>query len=119
MKTREKAPQLKILIERLDRAGIEKKAPVWRAVARGLNRPNRRGYKMGLYRLDKLTKDKESVVVPGAVLGTGSMKKALTVAALRFTPSAREKIEAAGGKCLGIAEMLEKNPKGSKVRIMG
>lgn len=119
MKIREKNPPLKALIERLDKAGTEKKAPIWRAVAKGLNRPSRKGYKLSLYRLEKNAKDKEAIVVPGIVLGSGDIKKSLTIAALRFTPSAKEKIEAAGGKCLGIGEMLEKNPKGSKVRIMG
>ena len=119
MKIREKNLPMKTLIEKLDRAGIEKKAPIWRAVAKGLNRPNRKGYKVNLLRLEKNAKDKESIVVPGMVLGSGELKKALTIAALKFTPSAREKIEKAGGKCLEIGEMLEKNPKGSKVRIMG
>lgn len=119
MKIREKNPPLKALIERLDKAGIEKKAPAWRAVAKGLNRPRRQGYKVSLQRLEANAKDKESVVVPGVVLGSGEIKKALTVAAVRFTPSAREKIEKAGGRCLEIEEMLEKNPKGSKIRIMG
>lgn len=41
---------------------------------------------------------------PVAVLGNGEIKKALTVKAHRFTKSAKEKIEAAGGK----AEIIEK-----------
>jgi large subunit ribosomal protein L15 len=41
---------------------------------------------------------------PLAILGNGEIKKALTVKAHRFTKSAREKIEAAGGK----AEIIEK-----------
>ena len=41
---------------------------------------------------------------PVAVLGNGEIKVALTVKAHRFTKSAKEKIEAAGGK----AEVIEK-----------
>ncbi len=41
---------------------------------------------------------------PVAVLGNGELKKALTVKAHRFTNSAKQKIEAAGGK----AEIIEK-----------
>ena len=33
------------------------------------------------------------------VLGTGDLKKALTVVAHQFTAGARKKIEAAGGRC--------------------
>ena len=41
---------------------------------------------------------------PVVVLGNGELKVALTVKAHRFTASAKEKIEAAGGK----AELIEK-----------
>ena len=41
---------------------------------------------------------------PIVILGNGEIKKALTVKAHRFTKSAKEKIEAAGGK----AEIIEK-----------
>lgn len=41
---------------------------------------------------------------PVAILGNGEISKALTVKAHRFTKSAKEKIEAAGGK----AEIIEK-----------
>ena len=40
---------------------------------------------------------------PVAILGSGEINKALTVKAHRFTQSAKEKIEAAGGK----AELIE------------
>ncbi len=47
---------------------------------------------------------REAGLVKGApqgikVLGTGSLTKALTVAAHKFTEGARKKIEAAGGRC--------------------
>lgn len=37
--------------------------------------------------------------LPLKVLGTGELKKALTVSAHNFTAGARKKIEAAGGRC--------------------
>ena len=40
---------------------------------------------------------------PVAILGSGELTRALTVKAHRFTQSAKEKIEAAGGK----AEVIE------------
>jgi large subunit ribosomal protein L15 len=42
--------------------------------------------------------------VPVKVLGDGELSKALTVHAHRFSKSAREKIEAAGGTCQPIEE---------------
>jgi large subunit ribosomal protein L15 len=37
--------------------------------------------------------------LPVKILGTGDLKKALTVSAHNFTAGARKKIEAAGGRC--------------------
>jgi large subunit ribosomal protein L18e len=119
MEARNKSPLLRDLIRGLRERSRKQKAPVWEAVARGLNRPRRRGLKVNVYRLEKFSKAKETVAVPGDVLGSGEIRKALTVGALRFSPRAREKITRAGGKCLSIEELAEKNPKGSKVRIMG
>jgi len=56
--------------------------------------------------------------VPGKVLGTGELNKKITVAAYTFSEQAVQKINAKG-KCLSIKELVEKNPKGNKVRIMG
>jgi len=119
MKVRGKSPVTRNLIEKLNRVSVEKNAPIWKAVAEGLNRPRRVGYRTNLYRIEKYAKPKENVVVPGIVLGSGEIKKTVTVAALRFSDAARKKIEAAGGACLSIEEMLEKIPSGRKVRIIG
>lgn len=119
MKVREKNPPLRDLIRELRERSREGKAPVWEAVARGLNRPRRKGYRVNMYSLEKNCRAKETIVVPGDVLGAGDIKKALTVGALRFSGQARDKITKAGGQCMSIRELAEKNPKGSKVRIMG
>ena len=114
MKIREKNPDLKNLV-----MNLQKGKQAWRAVAEGLNRPRRGRHEVNLYRIEKHANPKESVVVPGIVLGDGEIKKSVVVAALKFTKGAREKIEKAGGRCLSIEELLEKNPKGEKLRIMG
>ncbi|MFQ5647866.1 MAG: 50S ribosomal protein L18e [Candidatus Aenigmatarchaeota archaeon] len=119
MKVREKAPPMQELIESLRRLSVEKKAPIWKAVAAGLNRPTRRERKANLYKIEKYAKAKETLVVPGTVLGFGEIKKPVTVAALRFSGAARQKIEKAGGTCLSIPELAEKVPNGRKVRIIG
>ncbi len=61
----------------------------------------------------------ETVVVPGKVLGDGSLDHKLEIAAFKFTQSAKEKIKKAGGKFMSISELIKKNPKGSNVRIIG
>ncbi len=113
MKTRNKNPVLKGLIEELEK----KKEPVWKAVAKALNRPRRKRFEVNLYRIAKNAKPNENIIVPGVVMGPGELSKPFTIAALRFSAEARKCIENAKGKCLSIPEMVEKNPK--RLRIMG
>lgn len=47
-----------------------------------------------------LNKYEGEVNIEGKVLGKGELKKSLTVHALKFSKTAKQKIEAAGGKCL-------------------
>lgn len=117
MKIRDKSPSTRVLIEDLQKKGTEN--PIWKAIARSLNRPQRKGYEVNLLRIEKYAKPREKIIVPGVVLGVGEIKKAVTVAALKFSGAARGKIEKAGGKCLAIEEMMKENPKGKGVRIMG
>ena len=115
MKLREKNPLLRKEIESLNKAGVEK--PIWKAVAKGLNRPRSRRYEVDLSRLERFAEENGTIVVPGIVLGDGQIKKRLTVAAVRFSAEARKKIEKAGGKCLAIEDVSGEEP--SKIRIMG
>ena len=110
---------MKKLIGDLVSKSYENKAPFWRAVAEQLNRPTRNHSKVNLYHLNKNTKSNDIVVVPGSVLGSGDLTKSLTVAALRFSSSAKEKIQKAKGQTLSINDLFEKKPKGKGVKIVG
>lgn len=117
MKVKNKSPHLKEIINKLVSMGV--KNPIWKAVAKGLNRPRRKKYEVNLYQIEKFAKKNETIIVPGAVLGVGELTKPLTVAALKFSRKAEEKIKKAGGTCLSIETLIEKNPKGSNIKIMG
>lgn len=118
MKVVQKNEQLMELLQTLKRAAIENNAPVWKAVAENLERPTRQRRVVNLYKIERYARDGETVVVPGKVLGTGECTKKLHVAAYSFSTDAQEKISKAG-KCMSIAELVAKNPKGEKVRLMG
>jgi len=118
MKVKNKDESVKLLIEKLNKKGKEKH-PFLKAIAKGLNRPRRERYEVNLIRLERYADPKDMVIVPGHVLGSGEIKKALTIAALKFSKSAREKIEKAGGRCMDIEELIEKVPSGKRIKIMG
>ena len=119
MKVREKSTLLADLIRKLDEKGRQENKPFWGTLAKKLNRPRRKAYEVNLFSLEKNATGKETVVVPGYVLGSGEITKPVTVAALRFSGKAEEKIKKAGGKTLDIEDFVESKPDLKTVRIMG
>ena len=116
MNIRDKQPLMKELIISLQKAGREKKAPIWTAVARSLNRPRRQARDVNVFDLD-MTPATE-VIVPGKILGAGQLTRKLIVAAVTVSPQAREKITKAGGTVYTIQQMIEKNPTGKGVQVL-
>ena len=105
---------LKALIWRAN----EEDAAVWRALADRLRKSRSRRATVNVSKINRHTSDGETVVVPGKVLGSGSLSHRVSVAALSFSKSAMEKIEGSGGRCLTIIDLLKENPKGSMVKII-
>lgn len=110
--------RLRRLITELKRASRKEKVSIWKDVAEKLAKPRRRKIEVNISGINRNARAGEVVVVPGVVMAAGELDKEVTVAAWRFTATAKKKIENANGKTLTIEELVEKNPKGSKVRIM-
>jgi large subunit ribosomal protein L18e len=73
---------------------------------------------VNLSRINRHTEKREVIVVPGKVLGTGTLNHPVTVAAFGASEKAKEKLAAAKAKYLSISELVKKNPKGTKVKII-
>ncbi len=119
MKVRGKNLLLKDLIVKLEEKGRQENVPFWTSLAKKLNRPRRKAYEVNLFNLAKNATGKETVVVPGYVLGSGEIAKPLTIAAIKFTGKAEEKIKKAGGKVLDMEDFVDSKPNLKTVRIMG
>jgi large subunit ribosomal protein L18e len=119
MKTPEKTNQeLKNLIRFLEKAAREKNAKIWKAVAKLLSKSSRKRIVVNISKINRHTKKGETIVVPGKVLAAGEIKHPVIIAAYAFSQTAKIKITKAKGKCLSISELVEKNPKGSNVKII-
>jgi large subunit ribosomal protein L18e len=112
-------PNLVYLIESLKKESRGKGAAIWRDIALRLEKTKRNWAEVNLSKLERYTEEGDVIVVPGKVLGAGSLNKKLTIAAYKFSGSARKKIEGAGGKSLTIAQLVQEVPDGSGVTIMG
>lgn len=112
-------PQVLHLISDLKNQSREKGVALWRDIALRLERPLRNYAEVNLSKINRHTKEKEVVLVPGKVLGAGELNHQLTIAAVNFSASAKNKITVAGGSCLTIEELMSRNPEGSGVKIIG
>lgn len=117
MVTKHKNTELQELIGELKKASIEQDAAVWKAIALQLERPTRHQPIVNLSNLNRYTKQGETIVVPGKVLGDGELNHSLTVAALGFSCSAEMKLKASKATISTIADIMKKDPKGKTVRI--
>ncbi len=112
-------PELIALINKLKEQSRVNNVKIWRDIASRLERPNRLYAEVNLSKIERYCKDGETIIVPGKVLGSGMLNKRVTVAAWKFTKSAEEKIKKAGGRVLTIEDLMNENPRGSNIRIMG
>ena len=95
------------------------KAPIWRALQEELVGPRANRREINVRRLAKITEADEVVIVPGKVLGTGSLGHKLTVCALSISQTAAKKITESGGKVVTFDDLINKHPDGKGVRIIG
>jgi large subunit ribosomal protein L18e len=95
------------------------KAPIWRALQEELAGPRANRRDINVRRLAQITKADEVVVVPGKVLGTGSLGHKLTVCAFSISETAAKKIIESGGTVLTFDDLINKHPDGKGVRIIG
>ena len=108
-------PELSKLIDELRQLSLSQKAPLWKRIAKDLAKPTRQRRNINLSRINRYTESNDTVVIPGKVLGTGEPNEKVTVAAWQFSQSAKEKLK----NNLTIKELMEKNPKAKKLKIMG
>ncbi len=88
-----------------------RKTPFGKNLKNLMQKSRSRRAEVNVGKISKLTKKGDSIVVPGKVLGTGAIDHAVTVAANNFSESARRKIEAAGGKTIGIEAVEDKKAR--------
>ena len=109
--TKSTNPELIQLIRFLKKQSNENNAEIWRDVAKHLAKTRQNRAAVNLSRINR-------IVVPGKILGAGAIDHAVTVAALNASEKAKAKLAAAKAQYVSIPKLVEKNPKGSNVKII-
>ncbi|PSQ61172.1 MAG: 50S ribosomal protein L18e [Halobacteriales archaeon SW_9_67_25] len=110
-------PRLNSLIADLKSAARNAGGDVWGDVAERLEKPRRTHAEVNLGRIERYAREDETVVVPGKVLGSGQLRKEVTVAAVDFSGTAETKIDQVG-ETVRLEQALEDNPEGANVRVI-
>ena len=108
-------PNLRKLIQDLRILAYKEKTNIWKTITNELEKPTRKRRSVNLSKINRHSKDNETILVPGKVLGTGTVTKNITIAAFQFSESAKNKLK----NCMNIQELIKKNPKGKNIRILG
>jgi len=106
-------------ISELKKAFLDSKVKLWKRLYKEISRSTRNRRVVNIIRLDKHTKDNDVVVVPGKLLGVGTMTKKITVAPLLISEKAEQKLKDAGCKVISFKDLIKNNPKGTNVKIIG
>ena len=91
---------------------------VFGAVAEKLSAPASQKSQVNLSRIEKFANKDETIIVPGKVLGDGTLTKKVTIIGFSASEGAINKINAAGSKFVSIREFLDNKPT-NKIRIIG
>ena len=110
---------LENLIHELKKRSNGQSISLWKRVANDLEKPTRQRRVVNLSSLSRYTKENEIIVVPGKVLGAGSLDHKLTISAFQFSNDAKQKIEKVGAKIVPLLELSKENPNGKGIRIIG
>jgi large subunit ribosomal protein L18e len=103
----------------LKKASIKNDAPIWAKLAEYALKPSIARRDINLNRIAQLTKENDTVVFPGKVLGTGNVSHKITLCSFSISNSAVDKIIDNGGKLISFSDLIEQNPTGKGVVLLG
>ena len=103
----------------LKKASTKNDAPIWGKLAEYALKPSIARRDINLNRIARLTKDNDTVVFPGKVLGTGNVSHKITLCSFSISESAAKKIIENGGKLISYSKLIEENPTGKGVVLLG
>jgi large subunit ribosomal protein L18e len=111
--------EMRKLVHFLKKAAKETDSDLWLAIADQLDKSKRSRRAINLNRINRFSKDGETVVVPGKVLGVGALDHPITIGALSFSIEAARKILESGGRYHTLRELFVMKQKDSDIRIIG
>ena len=105
-------------INELRKFSNETKSPLFRAVAKKLSASASQKTKVNISKIEKFAKEGEEIIIPGKLLGVGTLTKKVTIIAFNASVEAVEKVKKSGGKFVKLCDFIKTKPK-TKPKIFG
>ena len=90
----------------------------WRLIAQKISGARRTYASVNLEFIENHSKEGDTIVVPGKVLGSGSLHKKIRICAMSFSESALIKLKNAKAEIFQISDEIKKNPKAEGIKIL-
>jgi large subunit ribosomal protein L18e len=104
---------------RLEKHSKKSKQRIWKDASEAVLASRKNRPAVNIAQISRNSKEGAKILVPGKVLGLGSINHKVTVAAYSFSKDARAKIAASGGMCVSINEFMESTPSAKDVVLLG
>lgn len=95
-----------------------KRAKGWNKIAQIVSGGRRSYSNINLGRIEKESTEGDILIIPGKVLGNGSLTKKIKICALYFSTSAIDKIKQSKSESIKIVDEIKKNPSGEGVKLI-
>ncbi len=95
-----------------------KKNEKWLKVASLLSAPRKKRFEANLDKIDRESKEGDSIVIPGKVLSQGEINKKIRVIAVGFSESAKKKLLNSKCEVVYIIDEIKNNPEAKGVKIL-
>ena len=97
---------------------LAKKNEKWLDVASILTSPRRKRIEFNLSEIENQKDIKETLIVPGKILGQGEVSRRMKIATLAISGSAKEKLKSSGSEVILLVEEIKKNPEARGIKIL-
>jgi len=105
----------KELVETIIKA---KKKKNWLKIAGILSSPRRKKIEINIDKIDKESKEGDTIIIPGKVLSSGSISKKIRIAALAYSKEAEKKLKEKKCELVSLEKEIEINPEAKGVKVI-
>ena len=103
----------------LRKAFKNNKVKIWKALEEEFSKSRSNRRLVNIQKLNKVTKNGDTIIIPGKILGNGILKHKLTVYAYSFSETALNKLNESGTEIISLQSLINRYPDGKGVKIIG